>query len=151
MATRAANYLFPLHLRGLNIPGLLNRSRTQVSHIWITTLWIPLISHSSPFLQSSGHEPLALQVPSHYQVKIWGWGWCKCKGRCLWVSYGEKKKKNQTTPTRETGHRGVLILLGRELRGKRMSLSFLLFTYSRKNKVKLISQWIICHGEVGGL
>lgn len=92
MATRAVNYLLPLHLRGLNTPGLLNRSRIQVSHIWITALQIPLISHCSPFLQSPGHEPLALQVPGHYQVKIWGWGWCKCKACSLQGLLGEKKR-----------------------------------------------------------
>lgn len=40
---------------------------------------------------------------------------------------------------REANHRDMLIL-GREVRGKKMSLSFLIFTYSSKNKVKLISQ-----------
>lgn len=44
------------------------------------------------------------------------------------------------TSTREAGHRDLLILLGREIRGKKMSLPYLLFTYSSKNKVKLISQ-----------
>lgn len=54
----------------------------------------------------------------------------------------KKKKKNQATfmiSMREANHRDMLIL-GREVRGKKMSLSFLIFTYSSKNKVKLISQ-----------
>jgi hypothetical protein len=42
--------------------------------------------------------------------------------------------------TKESDHRDLLILLGREIRGKKMSLSYLLLTYSSKNKVILISQ-----------
>lgn len=58
------------------------------------------------------------------------------------ISSEKKKKKNQATlmiSMREANHRDMLIL-GREVRGKKMSLSFLIFTYSSKNKVKLISQ-----------